>query len=151
MHLVYFLQSFLLAEVLRGRCGLGDWSFACLNFKLELKDKFPTDVAVPENIRNVVHAQQLDAKAWSKQNQPESGNFNSGLASYFINNNRVSLNPNLHCFIEQGQNFQHHAVNLFPHESCSCAAQKNYAYIKACRLPISFMNSQPKNFNLSLL
>ena len=32
LHSVYFLQSFMLAEVLRGRCGLGDWSLACLDF-----------------------------------------------------------------------------------------------------------------------
>ena len=152
LHSVYFLQSFMLAEVLRGRCGLGDWSLACLDFKLELKDVvFPTDVVAPDNICNVVRAQQLDAQVSSKQNQPESCNSNSGLASYFIKNNRVSLDPNLHCFIVQGLNFQHHAVKLFPLESCSCVARKNCAHIKACRLAIGFMNSQPKNFNLSLL
>ena len=51
----YFIQTFSLNEILRGRCGLGDWNLRDAKLREDVATtKFPKDVINPDNISDFV-------------------------------------------------------------------------------------------------
>ncbi|PIK37232.1 hypothetical protein BSL78_25924 [Apostichopus japonicus] len=71
-----------------------------------------------------------------------------GIARWLIAEDRVSLNTSMKCFSVKGLNGHLQAVQLFPHEECSCPARRTCIHISACKLAIGSLTKRKRKLNL---
>ncbi|XP_076809184.1 uncharacterized protein LOC143452201 isoform X1 [Clavelina lepadiformis] len=66
---VYFLQNYTYKELLRGKCGLGDWHLVNENNTLSVEDvEFPSDCVEPDQIIHIIRNTMLKSPS-SSSNQ----------------------------------------------------------------------------------
>ena len=148
----YLLQNFTLNEILRGRCGLGDWDLNSKQFLLKLDETtFPSDIVDLTKIPEIVRGKKKEMDSTHQNRSIKNVPRPEGIATFLFENNRVSLNPSMKCFVVRGLNAELYAEQLFPKEKCSCVARKGCSHIRACQLAIGQKSDVSRTFNLSLL
>lgn len=136
---LYYLQGFFKYEILRGKCGLGQFNLKDIHKNCQVdRDivEFPNDVITPTEIIDRVKGniqepiQQLTKDEATCQNQetPEENDQKStsttqrSLALSAIRDNKVHLHTSAKSFVVEGTKGDKYAVTLHPKESCQCGA-----------------------------
>lgn len=147
----YFLQNFYYREVLRGRCLLGNYNLIEDIKPLDIDDvNFPSDVIDPDQLVKVIKNGIYSQASTQKHDDCDARHSRSqeGIARWLIAEDRVSLNTSMKCFSVKGLNGHLQAVQLFPHEECSCPARRTCIHISACKLAIGSLTKRKRKLNL---
>lgn len=166
---LYYLQGFFKYEILRGKCGLGQFNLKDIHKNCQVdRDivEFPNDVITPTEIIDRVKGniqesiQQLTKDEATCQNQetPEENDQKStsttqrSLALSAIRDNKVHLHTSAKSFVVEGTKGDKYAVTLHPKESCQCGALGTCWHIIAAKLSIGDEDGKEKKvYNLTQL
>lgn len=135
----YFLQTFYLKEVLRGRCGTGNYHVKVEYGSMKLDSSnvfFPTDYVSPEEIIPFLQHKTLQNNDTGKTEDYQKSMTMEALAEMTVKQNRVFLQPQSQEFIVKGLKDKDYVVSLFPNEKCSCNSSRTCYHIVAARMSI---------------
>ena len=152
VHTFYFLQTFYQMEILRGRCGLGNYHLKMENCHLELDPhttEFPQDYVQLNDIGTIIRNKNVSiTSATAIKIQQDSTAL--GLAKLIIEEHRIYLNAQCQSFIVKGLRGKECIVKLFPQERCTCNSTRTCYHILAARLSIGVTDSKTNKSKLSL-
>ena len=98
---VYFLHNFELREMLRGRCGMGDWHVVDPKLARNIEDvEFPSDAVAPDQIAEYVKNEKKKLLSEVKEELYSV----EEMEKYFCSQQRVCLDTAMHCFLVRGLN-----------------------------------------------
>lgn len=166
---LYYLQDFFKYEILRGKCGLGQFNLKDIhkNFQIDRNIvEFPNDVITPTeiidrvkgNIQESIQQLAKDEATYQNQDTPEENDQKStsttqrSLALSAIQDNKVHLHTSAKSFVVEGTKGDKYAATLHPKESCQCEALGTSWHIIAAKLSIGDGDGKEKKvYNLTQL
>lgn len=165
---MYYLQGFFKFEVLRGKCGLGEFKLKPIHSNCHIDREliqFPNEIITPneiiERVKGNMEKTSLNLNEPGKHIQQniqehtevvDSSNAQRSLAISAIRDNKVHLSTAAQSFVVEGTRGDKYAVTLHLKESCQCEALGTCWHIIAANLSIGIDDSSEKRvYNLTQL
>lgn len=158
---LYQLQNYYYNEIQRGLCQCGDYKLST-EFASCARD--PTEVKLIESIpphsivervqteeANIIECNHTECQLieQSTTRLPSSQNSRANLV---LTEDRISFDSKLGVFIVQNSEGHHHAVKLFPKQTCTCPSTSECYHIIAAKMSLGMQPKQTKSVvNLSQL
>ena len=154
---LYQLPVYYYNEIQRGLCQCGDFklatdfvSFARGPDEVKLIESVPPQSIVERVRTEEVH--RIESSGLEEQAVTRYPSSQDARASLVVTEDRISFDPKLGVFVVQNSEGRHHAVTLFPKQSCTCPSTGECYHIISAKMSLGMETKQTNTVvNLSQL
>ncbi len=158
---LYQLQNYYYNEIQRGLCQCGDYQLSA-EFASCARD--PTEVKLNESIspQSIVERVQSEGanviepavatQCLEKKSTAKCLSSQTSRANLVLTEDRISFDPKLGVFIVKNSEGKHHAVTLFPKQTCTCPSTAECYHIISAKMSVGMQSKHGESvLNLSQL
>jgi len=148
---LYHLQTYYYNEIQRGLCQCGDFKLATdfVTFARDPDEVKLIEATPPNSIVERVHTKETHtidssqmASSLERQSVGRCPSSQHARASLVLTEERISFDPKLGVFVVRSSENHHHAVTLFPKQSCTCPSTGECYHIISAKMSLGMESKQ---------